>query len=107
MSADELDDDFEPEFAVVPEGEELALERVRALFGAEHANVQPHAGAMANMAAYAAVLSPGDRVLISRSHRPAGSCAGPAPDLRPRSTSLLRRHGHAAREVEQLGRTSE
>jgi glycine hydroxymethyltransferase len=47
----------------VDEAEELALDRVRELFGAEHANVQPHAGAMANMAAYAAVLSPGDRVL--------------------------------------------
>lgn len=47
----------------VDEAEELALERVKRLFGAEHANVQPHAGAMANMAAYAAVLDPGDRVL--------------------------------------------
>lgn len=47
----------------VDEAEELALERVKHLFGAEHANVQPHAGAMANMAAYMAVLSPGDRVL--------------------------------------------
>jgi glycine hydroxymethyltransferase len=47
----------------VDEAEELALERVTQLFGAEHANVQPHAGAMANMAAYMAVLSPGDRVL--------------------------------------------
>ncbi len=47
----------------VDEAEELALARVKELFGAEHANVQPHAGAMANMAAYAAVLTPGDRVL--------------------------------------------
>jgi len=47
----------------VDEAEELAIERVKQLFGAEHANVQPHAGAMANMAAYAAVLQPGDRVL--------------------------------------------
>jgi glycine hydroxymethyltransferase len=45
------------------EAEELALSRVKQLFGAEHANVQPHAGAMANMAAYAALLAPGDRVL--------------------------------------------
>src|SRR5207245_2548857 len=37
--------------------------RAKELFGAEHANVQPHAGAQANMAAYFAVLSPGDRVL--------------------------------------------
>ncbi len=48
---------------VVDEAEDLALSRVQTLFGAEHANVQPHAGAMANMAAYAALLSPGDRVL--------------------------------------------
>jgi glycine hydroxymethyltransferase len=47
----------------VDEAEELAIERVKQLFGAEHANVQPHAGAMANMAAYAALLVPGDRVL--------------------------------------------
>src|SRR5579872_4917443 len=47
----------------VDEAEELALQRVTQLFGADHANVQPHAGAMANMAAYAAVLQIGDRVL--------------------------------------------
>jgi glycine hydroxymethyltransferase len=47
----------------VDEAEELAISRARALFGAEHVNVQPHAGAMANMAAYAALLQPGDRVL--------------------------------------------
>ena len=48
---------------VVDEMEELARGRAKALFGAEHANVQPHAGAQANMAVYFAVLSPGDRVL--------------------------------------------
>jgi glycine hydroxymethyltransferase len=42
--------------------EELARERAKTLFGAEHANVQPHAGSQANMAAYAAVLNPGDVV---------------------------------------------
>ncbi len=47
----------------VDEAEDLARDRVKRLFGAEHANVQPHAGAMANMAAYAAVLQPGDPVL--------------------------------------------
>ena len=47
----------------VDEVEELARERAKALFGAEHANVQPHSGAQANMAAYAAVLNPGDTVL--------------------------------------------
>jgi glycine hydroxymethyltransferase len=48
---------------VVDEMEELARERAKTLFGAEHANVQPHAGAQANMAVYFAVLQPGDRVL--------------------------------------------
>jgi glycine hydroxymethyltransferase len=48
---------------VVDEIEELARSRARELFGAEHANVQPHAGAQANMAVYFAVLNPGDRVL--------------------------------------------
>ncbi len=43
--------------------ESLAIERAKSLFGAQHANVQPHAGAQANMAAYAAVLTPGDTVL--------------------------------------------
>src|SRR5579884_3476161 len=48
---------------VVDEIEELARERAKRLFGAEHANVQPHAGAQANMAVYFAALEPGDRVL--------------------------------------------
>jgi glycine hydroxymethyltransferase len=43
--------------------EALAVERVKKLFGAEHANVQPHAGATANMAVFMAVLQPGDTVL--------------------------------------------
>jgi len=43
--------------------ENLARERAKQLFGAEHANVQPHAGSQANMAAYAAVLQPGDTIL--------------------------------------------
>ena len=43
--------------------EELARERACALFGAEHANVQPHSGAQANLAAYFSLLQPGDTVL--------------------------------------------
>ncbi|MBO5248758.1 MAG: serine hydroxymethyltransferase [Clostridia bacterium] len=43
--------------------ENIARDRAKKLFGAEHANVQPHSGAQANMAAYAAVLNPGDTVM--------------------------------------------
>src|ERR1700716_142080 len=52
--------------AVVDEAEELARRRARQLFGAEHANVQPHSGANANQAAYMAVLGPGDKVMGMR-----------------------------------------
>src|SRR5919204_672778 len=48
---------------VVDEIEQAAIDRAKALFGAEHANVQAHAGAQANMAAYAAVLQPGETIL--------------------------------------------
>jgi glycine hydroxymethyltransferase len=48
---------------VVDIAEELAISRAKELFGAEHANVQPHSGAQANMAVYFAVLKPGDTVL--------------------------------------------
>jgi glycine hydroxymethyltransferase len=49
--------------------EQLAIDRCKALFGADHANVQPHAGAPANMAAYMAFLDAGDRILgMSLSH---------------------------------------
>jgi glycine hydroxymethyltransferase len=51
---------------VVDEIEDLARQRVTRLFGADHANVQPHSGANANMAAYLALLQPGDKVLGMR-----------------------------------------
>src|SRR5256714_15247607 len=52
--------------AVVDEAEELARTRACELFGATHANVQPHSGANANQAAFMAVLQPGDRVMGMR-----------------------------------------
>ena len=48
---------------VIDQVEDLARERVKSLFGAEHANVQPHSGANANMAVYLGLLEPGDTVL--------------------------------------------
>ena len=67
---------------VVDEIEELARERAKALFGAEHANVQPHAGAQANMAVYFAVLSAGRQGArpLARPRRP--------PDARPEGQLL-------------------
>lgn len=51
---------------VIDAVEDLARDRAKALFGAEHANVQPHAGANANLAVYQALLEPGDTVLAMR-----------------------------------------
>ncbi|MFY1617447.1 serine hydroxymethyltransferase [Micromonospora sp. WMMD736] len=49
--------------AEVDRAEEIAIARAKELFGAEHANLQPHSGASANLAAYAALVQPGDTVL--------------------------------------------
>ena len=48
---------------IVDQIEQLAIDRVKELFGAEHANVQPHSGATANMAVYMAMLKPGDTLM--------------------------------------------
>ena len=50
----------------VDQAEQLAIDRAKELFGAEHANVQPHSGAQANMAVYFAFLEPGDTVMGMR-----------------------------------------
>ncbi|HVR32940.1 MAG TPA: serine hydroxymethyltransferase [Acidimicrobiia bacterium] len=52
--------------AVVDEVEQLAIDRAKALFGAAHANVQPHSGAQANMGVYLSLLEPGDTVMGMR-----------------------------------------
>lgn len=52
--------------AVIDEVESLAIDRAKSLFGSDHANVQPHSGSQANMAAYLAVLDPGDTILGMR-----------------------------------------
>ncbi len=51
---------------IADEVEDLARERIKELFGAEHANVQPHSGASANLAAYLALVEPGDTILAMR-----------------------------------------
>src|SRR5437868_2355964 len=51
---------------VVDEIEQTAIDRAKSLFGAEHANVQPHAGAQTNVAVYMACLEPGDTILSLR-----------------------------------------
>ncbi len=51
---------------VVDEMEQLAIDRAKELFGADHANVQPHSGAQANMGVYFSLLEPGDKVLGMR-----------------------------------------
>lgn len=50
----------------VDKAEQLAIDRLKALFGAEHANVQPHCGSSANMAVYLAHLQPGDTILAMK-----------------------------------------
>jgi glycine hydroxymethyltransferase len=48
---------------VIDEVEQLAIDRLKQLFGAEHANVQPHSGAQANFAAFMAVVAPGEKIM--------------------------------------------
>jgi hypothetical protein len=66
----------------VDEAERLAIERAKQLFGAEHANVQPHSGSGANMAVYFAMLQPGDTILAM------SLAARRAPDARAQAELL-------------------
>ena len=65
--------------------EQLAIDRAKKLFGAEHANVQPHSGSGANMAVYFAFLKPGDKMLTM--------------DLTPRRPPDPRQQGQFLRQV--------
>ena len=90
---------------VIDEVEDLARERAKALFGADHANVQPHSGANANMAVYLALLEPGDTLMgmrldqgghlthgSARQHqRPAVRASSPTASPRPTSASTSTR----------------
>jgi glycine hydroxymethyltransferase len=74
---------------VADELEQLAIDRAKTLFGADHANVQPHSGVNANLAVYQAVLKPGDRVVSMDlahgghlSHGAAASMTGRMFDVR-------------------------
>ena len=80
----------------VDEIERLAIDRAKQLFGAEHANVQPHSGSQANVAVYLALLKPGDTILgmdLSHGgHLTHGSKASiPASISTPASTALIKR----------------
>ena len=97
--------------AVVDEAEDLARERAKALFGAEHANVQPHSGANANMAVYLALLEPGDKVhghaprpgrpphprLAGQLQRHAATTSSPTASRRPTSASTTTRSATSRR----------
>ena len=95
--------------AVVDQAEELGIERAKALFGADHANLQPHSGASANLAAYAALLTPGR-------HRARDVAAARRPPDPRQQGQLLRRvvqhrrlrraRGHRAHRLRRGARSS-
>ena len=87
---------------IVDEVEELARQRLTALFGADHANVQPHSGANANVAVYEALLDPGDTISRCASIRAATSptvrpprsrqSSGSSSRMASRRDPMIRRH---------------
>src|SRR3984885_8889897 len=74
---------------IIDEVEELARGRATALFGAEHANVQPHAGANANLAAYEALIPHGATILAMRLDHGGHLTPGSAAPLTPKNRGLL------------------
>src|SRR5204863_299887 len=97
--------------------ETIAIERAKKLFGAEHANVQPHSGSQANFAVYTAVLQPGDKLLgMNLSHGGAGEGhrfrdvpgrPGRAADARDRGEGRLLRRMPEAGIQDLLGASRE
>ena len=87
---------------VIDEVEDLARERAKALFGAEHANVQPHAGANANMAVYLALLEPGDTVLGMRLDQGGHLTHGSPVNASGKLYRLRRLRRHAERRAHRL-----
>ena len=92
---------------VVDEVEQLAIDRLKQLFGAEHANVQPHSGAQANFAAFMAVIKPGDTImgmsLPHGGHLSHGAAGEPQRRHLARG-ALRRRSGHGPDRLRRRAR---
>ena len=84
---------------VIDEVEDLARDRAKALFGAEHANVQPHSGANANLAVYLALLQPGDTVMGMRLDHGGHLTHGSPVNASGRLYRLRRLRAHAERRA--------
>ena len=82
--------------------ESLAISRAKTLFGADHANVQPHSGAQANMAVYLTLLKPGETVL-GMNWRTAGTHARPPPNS-PAALYDVRRRQQGRRRIDYAER---
>jgi len=88
-----------PGCEVMDEIESLAIERAKLLFGAEHANVQPYSGTQANMAAYFAVLKPGDKIVSMKSSHGGHSTHGGSSSF---SGTLYRSFRYGVRKETEL-----
>ncbi len=87
---------------VVDEAEDLARERAKALFGAEHANVQPHSGANANLAVYLALFQPGDTVLGMRLDQGGHLTHGSPVNISGKFYNVRLLRGHRERRTPRL-----